>query len=94
MRELFNMSNLAGPVCCNSLSYRSGPPARRGVHRTARRKRQLGLLEATRGHLKQYFQISLPEISGRVGAGLVTKLGPGVEYAAVGMRVAFVARHT
>jgi hypothetical protein len=61
MRELFNMSNLAGPVCCNSLSYRSGPPARRGVHRTARRKRQLGLLEATRGHLKQYFKFHFPK---------------------------------
>ena len=45
------------------------------------------------GHLKQYFPISLPKIPGRDGAGVVTKLGPGVDYIAVGTSVCVVAQH-
>jgi len=45
------------------------------------------------GHLKEYFPISLPKIPGRDGAGVVTKLGPGVDYIAVGTPVCVVAQH-
>jgi NADPH:quinone reductase-like Zn-dependent oxidoreductase len=45
------------------------------------------------GHLKQYFPISFPKIPGRDGAGVVTGLGPGVDYAAVGTPVCVVAQH-
>lgn len=45
------------------------------------------------GHLKQLFPISFPKIPGRDGAGVVTKLGPGVDYTAVGASVCVVAQH-
>ena len=45
------------------------------------------------GHLKQYFPITLPKIPGRDGAGVVTKLGLGVDYIAVGTPVCVVAQH-
>jgi len=45
------------------------------------------------GHLKQLFSISFPKIPGRDGAGVVSKLGPGVDYVAVGTRVGVIARH-
>jgi NADPH:quinone reductase-like Zn-dependent oxidoreductase len=45
------------------------------------------------GHLKQYFPISLPKIPGRGGAGVVGKLGAGVDYVAVGTPVCVVAQH-
>lgn len=45
------------------------------------------------GHLKQYFPISFPKIPGRDGAGVVTKLGPDVDYVAVGTPVCVVAQH-
>jgi NADPH:quinone reductase-like Zn-dependent oxidoreductase len=45
------------------------------------------------GHLKQYFPISFPKIPGRDGAGVVTGLGPGVDYVAVGTPVCVVAQH-
>jgi NADPH:quinone reductase-like Zn-dependent oxidoreductase len=45
------------------------------------------------GHLKQYFAISFPKIPGRDGAGVVTKLGPDVDYVAVGTPVCVVAQH-
>ena len=45
------------------------------------------------GHLKAYFPISLPKIPGRDGAGIVTRLGPGVDYVALGAPVCVVAHH-
>ncbi len=45
------------------------------------------------GHLTQYFPISLPKIPGRDGAGVVGKLGPGVDYTQLGARVCVVAQH-
>jgi NADPH:quinone reductase-like Zn-dependent oxidoreductase len=45
------------------------------------------------GHLKDYFPVSLPKIPGRDGAGVVTKLGPGVDYIEVGSPVCVVAQH-
>lgn len=45
------------------------------------------------GHLKQYFPISFPKIPGRDGAGVVGKLGPGVDYVTVGTPVCVVAQH-
>ena len=45
------------------------------------------------GHLKQYFPVSFPKIPGRDGAGVVTKLGSGVDYIAVGTPVCVVAQH-
>lgn len=45
------------------------------------------------GHLKHYFPITFPKIPGRDGAGVVSKLGPGVDYVAVGTPVCVVAQH-
>ena len=45
------------------------------------------------GHLNQYFSISFPKIPGRDGAGVVTGLGPGVDYVAVSTPVCVVAQH-
>ncbi len=44
------------------------------------------------GHLKQLFPIALPKIPGRDGAGLVSKLGAGVDYVTVGTRVCVMAQ--
>jgi NADPH:quinone reductase-like Zn-dependent oxidoreductase len=46
------------------------------------------------GHLREYFPVSFPKIPGRDGAGVVSKLGAGVEYIGLGARVGVVAPHT
>src|SRR5690348_13834982 len=45
------------------------------------------------GQLRDLFPISLPKIPGRDGAGIVGKLGAGVDYVAVGAPVRVVAQH-
>jgi NADPH:quinone reductase-like Zn-dependent oxidoreductase len=45
------------------------------------------------GHLDHLFPISFPKIPGRDGAGLVGKLGAGVDYVAAGTPVCVVAQH-
>jgi NADPH:quinone reductase-like Zn-dependent oxidoreductase len=45
------------------------------------------------GHLKQFFPISFPKIPGRAGAGVIGKLGAGVDYVAVGTPVCVVTPH-
>ena len=45
------------------------------------------------GHLRKYFSITLPKIPGRDGAGVVTKLGSGVDYIKLGAPVCVVAQH-
>jgi NADPH:quinone reductase-like Zn-dependent oxidoreductase len=45
------------------------------------------------GHLKQFFPISFPKIPGRAGAGVVGRLGAGVDYVALGTPVCVVAQH-
>jgi NADPH:quinone reductase-like Zn-dependent oxidoreductase len=45
------------------------------------------------GHLKHIFPISFPKIPGRGGAGVVGKLGAGVDYVAIGTPVCVVAQH-
>ena len=45
------------------------------------------------GHLQSHFTISFPKIPGRDGAGLVSKIGAGVDYVAVGAPVCTVAQH-
>jgi NADPH:quinone reductase-like Zn-dependent oxidoreductase len=46
------------------------------------------------GHLTQLFPIAFPKIPGRDGAGVVSKLGPGVDYTMIGTRVGVVAQHS
>ena len=45
------------------------------------------------GALTAFFDIALPKIPGRDGVGTVGALGPGVDYAKLGDRVAIVAGH-
>jgi NADPH2:quinone reductase len=45
------------------------------------------------GHLSRLFPVTFPKIPGRSGAGVVSKLGAGVEYVAPGARVGIVAQH-
>ncbi|MBV8835518.1 MAG: NADP-dependent oxidoreductase [Alphaproteobacteria bacterium] len=45
------------------------------------------------GHLKNLFAITFPKIPGRDGAGVIGKLGAGVDYVARGARVCVVAQH-
>lgn len=45
------------------------------------------------GHLKHLFDIALPKIPGRDGAGVVAALGPEVEGFAIGDNVCFVCQH-
>jgi NADPH:quinone reductase-like Zn-dependent oxidoreductase len=45
------------------------------------------------GQLQHLFSIGLPKIPGRDGAGIVTKLGDGVDYIALGAAVCVVAQH-
>src|SRR5258707_519616 len=45
------------------------------------------------GHLKNLFPIAFPKIPGRDGAGVVGKLGAGVDYIAAGTPVCVVAQH-
>src|SRR5881227_716331 len=45
------------------------------------------------GHLKSLFPIAFPKIPGRDGAGVVSKLGAGVNYVALGTPVCVVAQH-
>ena len=46
------------------------------------------------GELQHLFSIGFPKIPGRDGAGVVTKLGDGVDYVALGAKVCVVAQHT
>lgn len=46
------------------------------------------------GHLQRHFSIAFPKIPGRDGAGVVSKLGPGVDDMEVGTPVCVVAQHT
>jgi NADPH:quinone reductase-like Zn-dependent oxidoreductase len=46
------------------------------------------------GRLKDLFPVTFPKIPGRDGCGVVSAVGPGVGYAAVGDRVCVVAQHT
>jgi NADPH:quinone reductase-like Zn-dependent oxidoreductase len=46
------------------------------------------------GELQHLFSIGFPKIPGRDGAGVVTRLGDGVDYVAVGAKVCVVAQHT
>jgi len=46
------------------------------------------------GELQHLFSIGFPKIPGRDGAGVVTKLGEGVDYVALGAKVCVVAQHT
>jgi NADPH:quinone reductase-like Zn-dependent oxidoreductase len=46
------------------------------------------------GRLQDFFPIALPKIPGRNGAGVVSKLGPGVDYVVLGARVGVIAQHT
>jgi len=45
------------------------------------------------GHLSHLFPIAFPKIPGRDGAGVVGKLGAGVDYVALGTPVCVVAQH-
>jgi NADPH:quinone reductase-like Zn-dependent oxidoreductase len=45
------------------------------------------------GHLKSYFPVSFPKIPGRDGAGVIGKLGAGVDDMTVGTPVCVVAQH-
>ena len=45
------------------------------------------------GALTTFFDVALPKIPGRDGVGTIGALGPGVDYAKVGDRVAVVAGH-
>jgi NADPH:quinone reductase-like Zn-dependent oxidoreductase len=45
------------------------------------------------GRLKHVFPISFPKVPGREGAGLIGKLGAGVDYVGAGTPVCVVARH-
>jgi len=46
------------------------------------------------GELQHLFSIGFPKIPGRDGAGVVTKLGDGVDYVTLGAKVCVVAQHT
>ena len=45
------------------------------------------------GHLQHLFPINFPKIPGRDGAGVVGKLGAGVDYVSPGAKVCVVAQH-
>src|SRR5262249_28460025 len=45
------------------------------------------------GHLQRLFPLVVPEIPGLAGAGVVSKLGAGVDYVALGAPVCVVAQH-
>jgi NADPH:quinone reductase-like Zn-dependent oxidoreductase len=45
------------------------------------------------GHLSHLFDVTLPKIPGRDGAGVVSAIGPGVAAFAVGDAVCFVCQH-
>jgi NADPH:quinone reductase-like Zn-dependent oxidoreductase len=45
------------------------------------------------GHLKHLFPITFPKTPGRDGAGVVSRLGDGVDYVALGAPVCVVAQH-
>jgi NADPH:quinone reductase-like Zn-dependent oxidoreductase len=46
------------------------------------------------GELQHLFAIDFPKIPGRDGAGVVTKVGAGVDYVALGAKVCVVAQHS